>query len=135
MRFKGAHNKFFHANKIPVVGFEMQIAETQREACIFYFIDLFYIFYLLSIYILLTDPSLFGSVNRTLLHTRRQKACDKLFKHILEDPNHKLNDLIPRTDVSINYQLRNDRKIHVPNFCTERFKNTYIIASCLILNQ
>ena len=41
------------------------------------------------------------------LHTRRQKACDKLFKQILEDPNHKLNDLIPRTDVSINYQLRN----------------------------
>ena len=68
------------------------------------------------------------------LHTRRQKACDKLFKQILEDPNHKLNDLIPRTDVSINYQLRNDRKIYVPNFCTERFKNTYIIASCLKLS-
>ena len=32
--------------------------------------------------------------------------------------NHKLNNLIPRTDVSINYQLGNDRKIHVPNFCT-----------------
>ena len=44
------------------------------------------------------------------LHTRRQKACDKLFKQVLEDPNHKLNDLIPRTNVSINYQLRNDRK-------------------------
>ena len=69
------------------------------------------------------------------LHTRRQKACDKLFKQILEDPNHKLNDLIPRTDVSINYQLRNDRKIHVPNFCTERFKNTYIIVSCLKLSN
>ena len=56
MRFKGVHNKFFHANKIPMVGFEVQIAETQ--AYIFYLTDLFYIFYLLSIYILLTDPIL-----------------------------------------------------------------------------
>ena len=55
MLFKGVHNKFFHANKIPMVGFEMQIAETQRVAYIFYLTDLFYIFYLLSIYILLTD--------------------------------------------------------------------------------
>ena len=50
------------------------------------------------------------------LHTRRRKACDKLFKKVLEDPNHKLNYLIPRTNVSINPQLRNHRKIHVPNF-------------------
>ena len=69
------------------------------------------------------------------LYARRQKACDKLFKQILEDPNHKLNNLIPRTDASTNYQLRNDKKIHVPKFCTERFKNTYIIASCLNLNN
>ena len=58
MRLKGVHNKFFHANKIPMVGFEMQIAETQREACISYLTDLFYMFDLLSIYILLTDPIL-----------------------------------------------------------------------------
>ena len=56
MGFKGVHNKFFHANKIRMVGFEMQIAETQREVCIFYLTDLFHIFYLFSSYILLTDP-------------------------------------------------------------------------------
>ena len=32
------------------------------------------------------------------LHTGRQKACDKLFKQVLEDPKHKLNDLNPRTN-------------------------------------
>ena len=58
MRFKGVHNKFFHANKIPLIGFEMQIAETQRVAYILYLTDLFYIFYLFYIYVLLTDSIL-----------------------------------------------------------------------------
>ena len=60
MLFKGVHNKFFHANKIPMVGFEMQIAETQREATAHFLFDkpILYILYLLSIYILLTDPIL-----------------------------------------------------------------------------
>ena len=43
--------------------------------------------------------------------------------------------LIPKIDTSLNYQLRNGKKIHVPKFYTERFKNSYIIASCLELHE
>ena len=69
------------------------------------------------------------------LYARRQIACNKLFNQILNNPNHKLNNLIPKIDTSLNYQLRNDKKIHVPKFYTERFKNLYVIASCLDINN
>ena len=69
------------------------------------------------------------------LYTRRQIACNKFFNQILNNPNHKLNNLIPKIDTSLNYQLRNDKKIHVPRFYTERFKNSYVIASCLDINN
>ena len=49
------------------------------------------------------------------LHGSRQVACNKFFKQILQDPNPKLNNLIPKIDTSLNYQLCNDKKIHVPN--------------------
>ncbi len=38
-------------------------------------------------------------------------------------------------DTSLNYQLRNDKKTHVPKFYTERFKNSYVIASCSGMNN
>jgi hypothetical protein len=69
------------------------------------------------------------------LYARRQIACNKFFNQILNNPNHKLNNLIPKIDTSLNYQLRNDKKIHVPKFYTERFKNSYVIASCLDINN
>ena len=69
------------------------------------------------------------------LQARRQTACNKLFNQILNNPNHKLHNLIPKIDTSLNYQLRNNKKIHVPKFYTERFKNSYVIASCLDINN
>jgi hypothetical protein len=47
------------------------------------------------------------------LYTRRQTACNKLFIQILKNPNHKLHNLIPKIDTSLNYQLRNNKKVHV----------------------
>ncbi len=41
-------------------------------------------------------------------------------------------------DTSLNDQLRNDRmihSIHVPKFYIERFKNSYVIATCLDMNN
>ena len=69
------------------------------------------------------------------LYARKQTACNKLFNQILNNPNHKLHNLIPKIDTSLNYQLRNNKKIHVPTFYTERFKNSYVIASCLDINN
>ena len=46
-----------------------------------------------------------------------------------------ITNLIPKIDTSLNYQLRNNKKIHVPKFYTERFKNSYVIASCLDINN
>ena len=69
------------------------------------------------------------------LYARRQTACNKHFNQILNNPNHKLHNLIPKIDTSLNYQLHNNKKIHVPKFYTERFKNSYVIASCLDINN
>ena len=35
------------------------------------------------------------------LYARRQTACNKLFNQILNNPNHKLHNLIPKIDTSL----------------------------------
>ena len=63
------------------------------------------------------------------LHNRRDLLCRKTFKNIVEDPNHKLHSLLPPVNVEYQYNLRNKRFFRLPNCKTNRFKNTFMIAS------
>ena len=69
------------------------------------------------------------------LHVRRIQSCDKRFNQILDNPNHKLNNLILKVDTPSNHNLRNLRKIHISKFKTERFKNSFLLASSLNMNN
>ena len=63
------------------------------------------------------------------LHNRRDLLCRKTFKNIVEDPNHKLHSLLPPVNVEYQYNLRNKRFFRLPKCKTNRFKNTFMIAS------
>ena len=60
------------------------------------------------------------------LYERRKGASQKFFQQILDDPCHKLYNLISKVDPASSKRL-----INIPHFKTERFKNTFLVASSL----
>ena len=50
------------------------------------------------------------------LCARRYAACVKLFSVILDDPNHRLNELVPRSSSHLNYKLREEKNLLMPKF-------------------
>ena len=69
--------------------------------------------------------------NSTTLHERRNQASEKFFNQILESTIHKLFNLISKVDPLSCYNLRKVKKLEIPKFKTERFKN----ASSLNTNK
>ena len=50
------------------------------------------------------------------LEVRHQRTCDKLFKEIMEDPNHKFHPLLPELNTDAAYSLRGLREhLNIPN--------------------
>ena len=66
-----------------------------------------------------------------ILEERRQRMCDKLFKEIVEDPNHKLHPLLPELSTDTTYSLRTSRTFKHPKYKTDRLRNAFIIAASL----
>ena len=63
------------------------------------------------------------------LSDRRQALCQKLFMSIMNDPNHKLYNLLPTFNVNARYSLRHKRLFIEPRYSTNRFRNSFIPAS------
>ena len=63
------------------------------------------------------------------LNERRETLCDKTFSRIVRDPDHKLHALLPPMISECQYNLRNKRVFRLPRCKTNRFKNSFIIAS------
>ena len=55
--------------------------------------------------------------------------CDKLFKSIILNPDHKLNSLLPAR-YNTNYNLRNQRNFNPPQIMTNRTMNSFIFSMC-----
>ena len=64
------------------------------------------------------------------LYERRERASQKFFQRILDDPCHKLYNLISKVDPASSYNFRHKRLINIHHFKTERF-NTFLVASSL----
>ena len=62
------------------------------------------------------------------LSTHHQNSCKKLFNAIIKDSNHSLHYLLPPRHNSI-YDLRSIRPFDVPVCKTNRFSNSFIMAS------
>jgi hypothetical protein len=56
--------------------------------------------------------------------------CSNTFESIVKDPDHRLHSLVPFSGPS-SYALRCNRRFVPPKFKTDRFKNSFIIRSCL----
>ena len=56
--------------------------------------------------------------------------CTNAFDTIIKDPEHRLNWLIPFSGPS-RYTLRCNRRFTVPKCKTDRFRNSFIIRSCI----
>ena len=65
------------------------------------------------------------------LAIHHDEICESLFASIVNDNNHRLYKLLP----AAHYLLRRARSFNVPRFTTSRFKNSFIISSCLIANS
>ena len=62
------------------------------------------------------------------LSTHHQNSCKKLFNAIIKDSNHSLHYLLPPRHNSI-YDLRSIKPFDVPVCKTNRFSNSFIMAS------
>ena len=60
--------------------------------------------------------------------------CSNTFESIVNDPAHCLHSLIPFSGPS-RYTLRRKRMFDVPKCKTERFKNSFIVRSCINFNE
>ena len=56
--------------------------------------------------------------------------CSNTFDTIIKDPEHRLNRLIQFSGPS-GYSLRRNRRFIVPKCKTDRFRNSFIIRSCI----
>ena len=59
--------------------------------------------------------------------------CDKVFNAALGNKDNKLNKLLTEANKAP-YLLRNHRHFALPKWKTDRFKNTFILSSCLKYN-
>ena len=60
--------------------------------------------------------------------------CTRTFESIMSEPNHKLRKLLPPLYKS-NYNLRHARTFTLPRCKTNRFKNSFFMASGRIVNN
>ena len=65
-----------------------------------------------------------GNLER--LNDRREKLCEKLFREIEENEDHKLHGLLPEMNKAV-YTFRTIRKYNLPTIRTNRFKNYFIL--------
>ena len=66
----------------------------------------------------------------TSLKSRRESLTTRLFKEILEDPNHNLHGLLPPMNETIR-SLRQKRTFSIPRCKTKRYQSSFIIANAL----
>ena len=69
-------------------------------------------------------------INFNELATHHNKICESHFHTIVNDNNHRLCKLLPAPHEST-YSLRRARPFIMQVFQNDRFKNSFIIFSCL----
>ena len=67
------------------------------------------------------------------VYERRELASETFFQRILDNPSHKLYNLISKAATEPFHNLRHKRLINIPK--TERFKNTFLVANSLKVNN
>ena len=56
--------------------------------------------------------------------------CDKVFYSIVNDGENKLFKLLPASN-NVPYDLRENRHFIIPEWKTNRYRNTFIMSNCI----
>ena len=62
-----------------------------------------------------------------------ESICDKTLKYISNNTSHRLRKLLPALNKN-QYTLRRNRRYALPRWRTNRFRNTFIMSSCIKLS-
>ena len=62
-----------------------------------------------------------------------EEICDKVFNATLSNKNNKINRLLTEASKAP-YSLRNQGYFALPKWKTDRFRNTFVLSSCLNYN-
>ena len=62
-----------------------------------------------------------------LIEEHHNLLCKNLFDKIVNNANHKLADLLPKKH-NLYYALRSEHKFNLPQFKTNRTRNSFVIA-------
>ena len=57
-------------------------------------------------------------------------VCDKVFYSIVNDSENKLFKLLPASN-NVPYDLRENRHFIIPEWKTNRYRNTFIMSNCI----
>ena len=63
-----------------------------------------------------------------------EDSCRNLFSNIIENDNHRLRELLPSANHP-KHNLRRNRRFEIPRWRTNRFKNTFMMASTIKYNN
>ena len=72
-------------------------------------------------------------VNLPTVAKHHNDICKHTFENICNDSGHKLKKLLPPL-YDCKYNLRHARTFNLPRCKTNRFKNSFIMASCSLVN-
>ena len=72
-------------------------------------------------------------VNLPTVAKHHNDICKHTFENICNDSDHKLKKLLPPL-YDCKYNLRHARTFNLPRCKTNRFKNSFIMASCSLVN-
>ena len=76
--------------------------------------------------------------DRSIVHAQlkslqelHRKLCVSLFNDIVKDKDHKLHTLLPPKNNNSQFFMRRPRTFSIPNYKTNRTKNTFLMASSI----
>ena len=73
--------------------------------------------------------------NITSLDKHQEILTQNLFQSMMHKPNFKLNNIMPKINDDIRYNLRKQRPLIIPRAKTKRFSNSFLIASGHVYNK
>ena len=69
------------------------------------------------------------------INDHHDNICTRTINNIVNNSEHKLNNLLPKPSECKNYNLRHVTKFLIPRFRTNRFRDSFIIKSAIRENN
>ena len=78
----------------------------------------------------LSNDAVAALIKRYMVNLHMKASCKKTFNSILNDKTNGLRNLLPSAHKS-SYSLRRCRRFETPRWKTNRFRDTFLMKSCI----